>query len=116
MGGGVERPLACLHSGVFTRTQWKRFLGCHTETVRRAVHALIAQGMAAEERVPGIAGICRIHGCEIYWALGTGDIRRRRIALREVLTRRRRLSRWTTCSSIPTCPGCRPNPSKSGGS
>ena len=41
--------LACLHSGVFTRAQWTRFLGCHTEKVRRAVHALIAQGVAAEE-------------------------------------------------------------------
>ena len=39
--------LACLHSGVFTRAQWTRFLGCHTEKVRRAVHALIAQGVAA---------------------------------------------------------------------
>ena len=36
--------LACLHSGVFTRAQWTRFLGCHTEKVRRTVHALIAQG------------------------------------------------------------------------
>ena len=41
--------LACLHGGVFTRAQWTRFLGCHTEKVRRAVHALIAQGVATEE-------------------------------------------------------------------
>ena len=61
--------LACLHSGVFTRAQWTRFLGCHTEKVRRAVHALIAQGVAAEENVPGITGIsrvCRIYGRGIY--------------------------------------------------
>ena len=61
--------LACLHSGVFTRAQWTRFLGCHTEKVRRAVHALVAQGVAAEENVPGITGIsrvCRIYGREIY--------------------------------------------------
>ena len=83
--------LACLHSGVFTRAQWTRFLGCHTEKVRRAVHALIAQGVAAEENVPGITGIsrvCRIHGRGIYRALGTGDIRHRRIASTEVLVRR----------------------------
>ena len=61
--------LACLHSGVFTRAQWTRFLGCHTEKVRRTVHALIAQGVAAEENVPGITGIsrvCRIYGRGIY--------------------------------------------------
>ena len=61
--------LACFHSGVFTRAQWTRFLGCHTEKVRRAVHTLIAQGVAAEENVPGITGIsrvCRIYGRGIY--------------------------------------------------
>ena len=65
--------LACLHGGVFTRAQWTRFLGCHTEKVRRAVHALVAQGVAVDESVPGITGIgrvCRIHGRGIYRALG----------------------------------------------
>ncbi len=83
--------LACLHSGVFTRAQWTRFLGCHTEKVRRAVHALVAQGVAIEDTVPGISGIgrvCWIHGLGIYRALGVGDIRRRRIASTEVLMRR----------------------------
>ena len=61
--------LACLHSGVFTRAQWTRFLDCHTEKVRRAVHALIAQSVATEENVPGITGISRvrrIYGRGIY--------------------------------------------------
>ena len=83
--------LACLHSGVFTRAQWTRFLDCHTETVRRAVHALIAQGVAIEENVSGITGIgrvCRIFGRGIYRALGAEDIRHRRIASTEVLMRR----------------------------
>ena len=83
--------LACLHGGVFTRAQWTRFLGCHTEKARRAVRALIAQGVAAEENPPGITGlgrVCRIHGREIYRALGTGDVRHRRIASTEVLMRR----------------------------
>ena len=38
--------LACLHSGVFIRAQWSRFLDAHPEQVRRGVHALIAQGGA----------------------------------------------------------------------
>ena len=83
--------LACLHGGVFTRSQWTSFLGCHHEHVRRAVHALVAQGAAIEENPPGIAGIgrvCRIHRRGIYRALGAGDRRRRRITSREVLMRR----------------------------
>ena len=52
--------LACLHSGVFTRAQWTGFLGCHTEKVRRAVHALTAQGVAAEMDPSGIIGIGRV--------------------------------------------------------
>ena len=74
--------LACLHGGVFTRAQWTRFLGCHTEKVRRPVHALIAQGVATEENVSGITGIgrvCRVYGRDIYRALGAEDSRRRRI-------------------------------------
>ena len=83
--------LACLHGGVFTRAQWTSFLGCHHEKVRRAVHALVAQGAAIEENPPGIAGIgrvCRIHRRGIYRALGAGDRRRRRITSKEVLMRR----------------------------
>ncbi len=82
--------LACLHSGVFTRAQWTRFLGCHTEKVRRAVHALIAQGVATEENVPGIQRIgrmCRIFSRRIYRALGAEDIRHRRTASETVLMR-----------------------------
>ena len=72
--------LACLHGGVFTRAQWTSFLGCHHEKVRRAVRALVAQGVAVEEDPPGIDGIgrvCRIHARRIYRALGAGNRRRR---------------------------------------
>ena len=80
--------LACLHGGVFTRAQWTSFLGCHHEHVRRAVHAVVAQGAAIEENPPDIAGIgrvCRIHRRGIYRALGAEDIRHRRITSKEVL-------------------------------
>ena len=83
--------LACLHGGVFTRAQWTSFLGCHHEKVRRAVRALVAQGVAVEEDPPGIDGIgrvCRIHASRIYRALGAGNHRRRRITSTEVLMRR----------------------------
>ena len=83
--------LACFHGGVFTRAQWTHFLGCHHEKVRRAVRALVAQGVAVEEnppRIDGIGRVCRIHERAIYKALGAGDRRRRRITSREVLMRR----------------------------
>ncbi len=83
--------LACFHGGVFTRAQWTGFLGCHHEKVGRAVRKLVAQGVAIEEKPPGINGIgriCRIHGRPIYKALGLGDRRRRRIASPEVTMRR----------------------------
>ena len=83
--------LACCHGGVFTRVQWTSFLGCHHEKVGRAVRKLVAQGVAIEEKPPGIKGIgriCRIHGRPIYKALGLGDRRRRRITSPEVTMRR----------------------------
>ena len=67
------------------------FLGCHHEKVGRAVRKLIAQGVAIEEKPPGISGIgriCRIHGRRIYKALGAGNHRRRRITPPEVMMRR----------------------------
>lgn len=82
--------MACLHGCVFTRARWTSFLGCHTERVRRAVHALIAQGVTIEENPPGIASIgrvCRIHGRGIYQVLSAGDICRRRITSRELVMR-----------------------------
>ena len=84
--------MACLHGGVFTRAQWTSFLGCHPEKVRRAVLALVAQGLAVEEAPAGIHGIgrvCRIHARKVYRALGPGELfRRRRITSRDVLMRR----------------------------
>ena len=84
-------PLVCLHSGVFTRTQATRFLDTHHERARRLVHALIAQGLAAEETVPGVRGIgrvCRIFSRRICRQLGAEHIRHRRNASTEVLMRR----------------------------
>ena len=83
--------LACLHSGVFVRSQWARFLDAHPEQVRRGVHALVASGVAAEETVPHIRGIgrvCRIFSRRLYRALDAEDIRHRRIASPTVLVRR----------------------------
>ena len=83
--------LVCLNGGVFTRLQGTAFLRCHHEKVRRVVRKLVAQGVAVEEKPPGILGgfgrVCRIHGRKIYRALGAGGHRRRRITSGEVLMR-----------------------------
>ena len=83
--------LVCLHSGVFTRMQATAFLSTHHERARRMVHALIAQGLAAEETVPrvrGIGRVCRIYARSLYRALGAEHIRHRRTASPVVLMRR----------------------------
>ena len=83
--------LVCLHSGVFTRRQATRFLNTHHDRARRMVHVLIAQGLAAEETVPGILGIgrvCRIYARRLYRAFGAEHIRHRRAASPQVLVRR----------------------------
>jgi hypothetical protein len=85
--------LVCLHGGVFTRAQWTSFLGCHPEKVRRAVLALVAQGLAVEEAparsIHGIGRVCRIRARKVYRALGAAEFfRRRRITSRDMLMRR----------------------------
>ena len=85
--------LACLHSGAFTHAHSAtRFLDSAPRTgARRVVHALIAQGLAAEETVPrvrGIGRVCRIYARSLYRALGAEHIRHRRTASPGVLMRR----------------------------
>ena len=87
--GGRDRQAECiafawLHSRVFSRAQWSRFLDTHSIT--------------GSETVPGIGGIdrvCRILSRRIYRALGVEDIRYRRTASEAVLMGRA-CSRSTT--------------------
>lgn len=84
--------LVCLHSGVFTRAQFCFHLNVGEVRALRFVRALIQQGVAAEDPAPGIgrAGqrVCRIFSRPLYRALGAEDIRHRRVASPEVLSRR----------------------------
>ena len=61
--------------------------------MRRAVRALVAQGLAVEEApadgIHRIGRVCRIKARKVYRALGAGEFfRRRRITSRDVLMRR----------------------------
>ena len=86
--------LVCLHSGVFTRSQFCRFCS-HTVVDRkralRFVRDLVGRGVAAEDYrtiFPGSAKACRIFSQEIYRKLGIENLRHRREAHTIVLLRR----------------------------
>ena len=79
--------LACLHSGVFTRTQLSAYLRIDRWQALRFVRAMSERRLAADETLEG-RKVCRICGRGIYRALGAEDIRHRRTASDEVLLRR----------------------------
>ena len=83
--------LVCLHSGVFTRTQFTEHHGCSTKTTHAFVHRLIETHLAREMPLPGTAtGLCYTHvyGRGLYRALGIENVRHRREAKDIVLFRR----------------------------
>ena len=86
--------LVCLHSGVFTRSQFCRFCSPTVVDRKRAlrfVRDLVGRGVAAEDYrtiFPGSAKACRIFSQEIYRKLGIENVRHRREAHTIVLLRR----------------------------
>ena len=79
--------LACLHSGVFTRTQLSAYLRIDRWQALRFVRAMSERRLAADETLEG-RKVCRICGRGIYRVLGAEDLRHRRTASDEVLLRR----------------------------
>ena len=84
--------LVCLHSGVFTRAQWRYFFNTPYRVVAtRFVRALVERGMAVEYALPNYPGgakACRISNKEIYRKLGIENVRHRRKADDSVMLRR----------------------------
>jgi len=73
--------LVCLHSGVFTRTQFTEHHGCSPETARAFVGRLVNAGVAKELPLPEIdtkLHYAHVHGRGLYGALGNENIRHRR--------------------------------------
>ena len=75
--------LVCLHSGVFTRSQFCYFFDAVSDRKRafRFVRDLVDRGLAVEDALPnkrGRAKACRISNKEIYRALGIENVRHRR--------------------------------------
>ena len=86
--------LVCLHSGVFTRAQWRYFFDDpHREPVRRFVCKLLDRSAGVEDEralFPGGGRAVYITQKPIYRALGIPDVRHRRgtKATTQVLMRR----------------------------
>ena len=84
--------LVCLHSGVFTRAQWRHFFKTpYRVSATRFVRILVERGAAVEDDraiFPGGARACRISNKEIYRKLGIENVRHRRDADDAVMLRR----------------------------
>ena len=86
--------LVALHSGAFTRSQWRHFFADpYRELVKRFVHGLVEKQLAIEDERPIFPGGARavlLTGKPIYRALGIPDVRHRRgkDATTQVLMRR----------------------------
>jgi len=74
--------LACLQRRRLHPLAVDELPGLPPEKVRRAVLALVAQGLAVEEvpaaGIHGIGRVCRIHARRVYRALGAEEFFRRR--------------------------------------
>ena len=80
--------MACLHSnGLFTRGQLCIYLQMSRWQALRFVQALVAKGFAGEDSLKSRT-VYRIFSRQIFRALGTKDIRHRRVASMEILLRR----------------------------
>ena len=87
--------LVCLHSGMFLRSQYAHHHRCHRSTASRFVRRLVEGGIAREHPLPRtVTGqkVCHIFAKGVYRALGSSDIRHRRIPAGAHLLRSRLLS------------------------
>ena len=84
--------LVCLHSGVFTRSQFQFHFRAHPSRAARFVQGLVDQRLAVDGGMPAAGGtstkVCRISYKGIYRALEIPNIRHRRRATAGVLVRR----------------------------
>ncbi len=81
--------LVALHSGVFLRAQYGRFVGEGGSTgrslARRLVESLVERGLASDRDLDGLGRMCHVRSRLIYRALGAENIRHRREASRAAM-------------------------------
>ena len=85
--------IVCLHSGVFTRSQYQARYGLSKQTASRFARTLLQTGIARETRLPDRRGyrptsICHVRARALYRTLGIENDRHRRSASPEVTIRR----------------------------
>ena len=83
--------LVCLHSGIFTRSQFCHYFDTDSKRAHRFVKSLVERRAAVESEWPILNGggkTCRISSKPIYRVLGVEDIRHRRNASKPVVMRR----------------------------
>ncbi len=85
--------LVCLHSGVFTRSQYQARHDLSHPAGVRFVRALVDAHLARETSLPDRRGyrptaICHVHGRSLYRALGIENNRHRRSGSPELIVRR----------------------------
>ena len=83
--------LVCLHSGVFTRTQFIDHHRCRRDNATRFLQHLTERGVAREHPLPDMSTKLRfthVYGRGLYRALGIENVRHRRKAEDLVLFRR----------------------------
>ena len=87
--------LVALHSGAFTRSQWRHFFGgANREAARVFVRGLVEKQLAIEDErgiFPGGARAVLLTGKPIYRALGIPDVRHRRSKAASTIVLMRRL-------------------------
>ncbi|MXZ39848.1 MAG: hypothetical protein F4Z19_16690 [Holophagales bacterium] len=87
--------LVCLHSGVFTRTQFTEHHRCHRKKTSRFLRALTERGFVREHPLPGAGTRLRythVYDRRLYRALGVENLRHRRNPKENVVLFRRLLS------------------------
>ena len=77
--------MVCLHSGVFTRSQYTAYFHAHHSRAQRFVQTLVDMKFAVEEPIPVIRRMDRTQACRItykgiYRELGVPNIRHRKVA------------------------------------
>ena len=83
--------LVCLHSGLFTRSQYAARYAMSRETAGRFVRALVDARIAREEPMPDRRHpetVCHVYSRRLYRSLGVENNRHRRGGSRELIVRR----------------------------
>lgn len=84
--------LVALHSGIFLRSQYGRFMGENGATGRKRAERLatnlVGRGLAVDSAIPDMGRACHLRSRAVYRALGAEHIRHRRTASLDTLLRR----------------------------